>query len=181
MNETWKDIPGYEGYYQASNTGFIKNKITGYVYSVYCSKRGYPIVILRKNGKRKTILTHRLVAKTFHPLSEFIGATVNHIDGVKTNNCYTNLEWLSQSDNQKHAYKIGLQSVSDKQKLATSLYCVKNYSKKVVQMDLDGNFIAEFKSASEASRVTGFCQTHISSVCRGKVKWCHGFKFKYAS
>jgi hypothetical protein len=179
--EIWKNIPGYEDYYQASNTGFIRNKATKKVLAVCLTGRGYPVVAINVNGIRKTKLTHRLIAQTFHPLSEFIGATVNHIDGNKVNNHYLNLEWLSQSDNQKHAYRIGLQGISQKQKTSTARYCVENYSKKVIQFDKDGCTVATFLSASEASRKTGYCQTHISSVCRGKVKTCHGYKFKYAS
>jgi hypothetical protein len=179
--EIWKDIPGYEGHYQASNTGFIRNKSKGKVFSVCPHSRGYAIIVLAKDGKRKTHLAHRLVAKTFHPLSEFIGATVNHIDGNKLNNHYLNLEWLSQSDNQKHAYRIGLQKVSEKQKAAAAKQNRENYSKAVIQKTLDGVEVARYYSASEAGRQTGFCQTHIGSVCRGKVKTCHNFKFEYAA
>lgn len=69
---------------------------------------GYARVELWKNGVGKKYLVHRLLATAFIPNPE-AKPQVNHIDGDKTNNALSNLEWVTQSENQVHAYVAGLQ------------------------------------------------------------------------
>ncbi len=71
-------------------------------------RSGYICVELWKSGKGKKYLVHRILAQSFIPNHE-CKPQVNHIDGVKTNNELNNLEWVTQSENQLHAYKSGLQ------------------------------------------------------------------------
>ena len=118
--ELWKDIPDYEGIYQASTHGRIRtceNKTT------YTKRHGIRIwkqrilkpkgetyktgyrVTLWKNGKCKDYLVARLVAITFLGQSNL---TVNHIDGNRFNNCIDNLEWCSRADNIKKGFETGL-------------------------------------------------------------------------
>jgi hypothetical protein len=128
MKEIWKDIPGYEGLYQASSLGRIKTvegKVTSnrrYSKRVWKSRimkgRGdnYSTgrrVSLWKDGKVKDFLVARLVAITFlgEPLQ---GYTVNHKDGDRMNNQIDNLEWLSRGDNIRHAFDNGLYSAAIK-------------------------------------------------------------------
>lgn len=105
MNEIWKDIVGYEGFYQVSNLGRVR--------SLKCIKRtifnnsGYEIVNLKVKRKQKNKLVHRLVAETFIP-NPFNKEQVNHKDGNKKNNSVDNLEWCSRHENMVHAYKQGL-------------------------------------------------------------------------
>jgi hypothetical protein len=107
--ETWKDIQGYEGLYQVSDLGKVKSTKFGRVkiLKLKKDKRGYYRARLWKDNVLKTYSTARLVATNFIPNPEN-KATVNHIDGIKTNNCVTNLEWNTSSENQLHAYKTGL-------------------------------------------------------------------------
>lgn len=118
MEEKWKDIPGYEGIYQVSNTGKIKsvshytrNNINGgirltkgRILSQYKMPNGYLQVQLSKNEVREKYYVHRLVASVFinnvNNMSD-----VNHIDGDKGNNCVDNLEWCSHKKNQIHMVK----------------------------------------------------------------------------
>ena len=111
--EIWKDIPGYDGSYQISNRGRVSS-IGGRNGKTVANRimrqklsNGYPQVVLRKNG-RHTHYVHRLVAENFiaNPASK---REVNHIDGNKTNNDVSNLEWVTSSENQLHAYVSGLQ------------------------------------------------------------------------
>lgn len=118
--EIWKDIPDYEGIYQASNLGRIRtceNKIT---YTKRHGKRCWKQRILKykgetyntgyrvslwKDGKCKDYLVARLVATTFLGQSNL---TVNHIDGNRFNNCIDNLEWCSIGENVRKSFEIGL-------------------------------------------------------------------------
>lgn len=119
--EIWKDIPGYEGYYQASNYGAIRSvdriKMLFGVNPVemkgrtlrnkYNKSTGYMMVILGVDGRRDTKTVHRLVAKTWIPNPSLLG-DVNHKDGDKGNNAISNLEWCTRSMNIHHAYDTGL-------------------------------------------------------------------------
>lgn len=117
----WKDIVGYEGYYQVSDTGQIKSvgrivyrkghggfkTVKEKVLPTYFDNNGYQIAFLSKNGMRKTVKVHRLVAFAFIPVVDN-KTYVNHKDGDKSNNKVDNLEWCTCSENIQHADKIGL-------------------------------------------------------------------------
>lgn len=118
MQEIWKDIPNYEGLYQASNLGRIKsiryfNHVNNQIYprekilKPILNEKGYCRVDLSKSGESKRHRVHRLVAKTFLP-NPYNLLEVNHIDGNKQNNNVNNLEWCSHSYNMKEACKLGL-------------------------------------------------------------------------
>lgn len=119
-NEIWKDIPGYDGLYQASGSGQIKKNDCTRIFggksfpvkerllSLWVSGHGYYYVSLSKDGLHQSVTVHRLVAKTFHPISLFENAQVNHKDGNKLNNHYLNLEWCTAKENIQHAVRTGL-------------------------------------------------------------------------
>lgn len=115
-HEVWKDILGYEGIYQVSNFGKVKSlkratKNQHGKQEIILKQRthrdGYLRVNLKKEGKMKVQTVHRLVASAFLDNENNLVA-VNHIDGDKTNNKLSNLEWCSIGENTKHAYKKGL-------------------------------------------------------------------------
>lgn len=104
--EQWKDIPGYEGFYQVSNKGRVKSLLNnGRILSTPINTSGYPNVNLCKDGERRIWRVHRLVAIAFLGASNL---QVNHINGVKRDNRVENLEWVSQSENGRHAHRTGL-------------------------------------------------------------------------
>ena len=107
MQEEWANINGYEGLYLISNIGKVLSLTTKKIRITNLNKRGYEQVSLCRDGKIQTHRIHRLVAIAFIPNPER-KEQVNHIDGVKTNNCVTNLEWNTNQENKIHAVKNGL-------------------------------------------------------------------------
>ena len=88
-------------------TGQVLNTKTGNFLTPFDNGKGYKKVILNINGKRKSKYVHRLVAETYirKPRKRYCDQ-VNHKDGNKSNNHYTNLEWVTNGENQKHKYKM---------------------------------------------------------------------------
>ena len=118
--EIWKDIDGYQGLYQVSSYGRIKSLShvnhlgrlrPECILGARLSDRGYHTCVLYNNGKPKSFRVHQLVGKAFipNPLNK---PHINHLDGVKGNNMVENLEWVTISENQKHAFKTGLNRIT---------------------------------------------------------------------
>lgn len=118
--EIWKDIIGYEGYYQVSNLGNVRsldrlvphgNRFihrTGRMCKFHLTTDGYYQVKLSKFGKDTKYLVHRLVITHFNkPLDYQDGWEVNHIDAVRTNNRLDNLEYVTHKENINYSAKLG--------------------------------------------------------------------------
>lgn len=112
--EIYKDIIGYEGKYKISNLGNVlsypkvrcrKEKVL----KPMIMKNGYLTVDLCKDKTINRFLIHRLVADAFIENAES-KYSVNHKNGIKSDNCISNLEWSTRSENQKHAILIGLRT-----------------------------------------------------------------------
>ena len=124
MEEIWKDIKGYEGRYQISNFGRVKSLIypKEKIMNIYNFRRdgekgkGYWRVRLIKNSSYKYFFVHRLVAEAFIPNPNNY-ATVNHINGIKTDNRIDNLEWCSLKENIQKAWETGLYKVDETRRL----------------------------------------------------------------
>ena len=173
MKEIWKDVPGFEGY-KVSNLGRVKSfrqkKKDGKLLKFYKCRLGYSLVWIRFNKKRIGKSVHRLVAEAFIPNPEN-KPEVNHKNLDKSDNRYINLEWCTRIENMKHAARAG---VFDKPKGYDS-----PYSKAVERYDLNGNYIDEFGSISEAFRNTGISIGLISSACSGRRNMASGYIWKH--
>jgi len=104
--EIWKKIKEYEGIYEVSNKGRIKN--TEKILKPSTATTGYKKIELSRNGKRKSYKVHRLVALMFLGENPSGKTIINHKDGNPINNHVENLEWCNQSYNMQHAYDTGL-------------------------------------------------------------------------
>lgn len=165
MEEIWKDVFGYEGYYQVSNIGNIKgvDRIIKYKsdgerlykginFKQETTKDGYKRVVLMKEGVKQRYMVHRLVAQTFieNPENK---PYINHIDGDKGNNVVANLEWCTNSENVLHADSIGLRDMSNHQPSnSKSILCVEKE--------------IEFKSISKALKWLGTTNKSTSTITR---------------
>lgn len=100
--EVWKDIDGFYGKYQVSSWGRVRNAETGKVLTPYRNKKGYlKIGLCNGSGSPAKFRVNRLVAIAFIP-NPYNLPQVNHKDGNKENNSYTNLEWTTNEINAKH-------------------------------------------------------------------------------
>lgn len=95
--------------YLVSKEGDIINKKTNRKLKFGINKYGYAVVCLYHNKIAKTLNLHRIVAENYIN-NIYNKAQVNHINGIKTDNRVANLEWVSCSENLKHAFKNGLKS-----------------------------------------------------------------------
>lgn len=158
--EVWKDIKGYEGYYQISNFGNVRNfKLK--LMKPHKTYRGYLRIGLTKDMVQTKFSIHRLVAEAFIPNPEN-KEYVNHIDGNKEFNCVLNLEWATHMENEIHAMSNGL----------------KGY-KPVIQYDLNLNYVNEFDSIIDAHLRTNTNKSGISECCNGKQKTAGGYIWKF--
>lgn len=102
----WKDVDGFDNYL-VSNDGLVKHKRTGRISHGWVCSWGYRIVTMYNHGKKRGMSMHNLVAKAF--IGDIPdGYVVNHIDGNKVNNNVNNLEIITISENNKHAFRTGL-------------------------------------------------------------------------
>ena len=149
-------IKEYVGYYITKDGQVYSNKRQKFLKITYQYK--YPSVQICINGKVTTKTIHRLMALAYLP--KINGKNyVNHINGIKNDNRLENLEWCSPKENSIHAIKNNLFQPPKKNRI--------DLSKKVFQYDLNNNFIAEYPSVNEASRVNKISQRHISSCANG--------------
>ncbi len=174
MEEIWKDVNGFEGLYQVSNLGNVKSLHyfggdKEHIMHPALSKSGYLLVTLTKNKKHAATSVHVIVAKAF--VDNKCGKTqVNHIDGNKRNNNAENLEWVTAKENHDHAVAIGLKSYE---------HIIPPWYKPVLQYDMNGNFVKEWKSKGEAAAYYGCNPDSIRNCIRGRVNSCKGYIWKY--
>ena len=171
--EHWKAIAGYEGLYEVSDQGRVKSLKYGKEKILRTGKNqhSYLLVVLYKDGYRKTFKVHRLVAESFIPNPNKL-ETVNHKDEVKSNNTVSNLEWMSQKDNNNYGTR--------NKRMAESHINHPALSKQVQMFDKSsGELLATFPSQSEASRVTGIYRSHICSCCNGERKTAGGYVWRF--
>lgn len=186
IKEIWKDIPEYEGLYQASSLGNIRSidriiydknlkrsrNFKGKILKQNIRNDGYLFVNLSKNGINKVVKIHRIIAKTFIKNNNNYKC-INHINGNKQDNNINNLEWCTYSHNIKEAYRLGL-------KKSISIKGGKNKCSKIVnQYDLDNNFIKKWYCIKDASKKLKIKDSNISLCCKGKRNKAGGYIWKY--
>lgn len=146
LKEEWKNIKGYEGLYQVSNFGNVRNQ-SGRILKTNESEHGYLKLELNNNRRKKTIHIHRLVAAAFIE-NPFHYAEVNHIDEDKHNNCADNLEWVSHLYNVRYGNRPRM----------VGRYAKVHGGNTVYQYDRNNVLVNEFRSIREAERITGYCR-----------------------
>lgn len=190
MEEIWKDIPGYEGFYEVSTYGNVRSverKITYKVYNKLVSKtlpsvilqgkpskNGYPIIHLSKHGYTKPFYIHRLVAEAFIDNPNGF-RYINHKDEIKYNNYVGNIEWCTQQYNLTYGTAIERIIAKTRNKSGNPI-AVKCY-------DINHNYLCTYPSMNEARRKLGIATFIISSICSGtrKTPDSQGHYWRYAN
>ena len=176
--EIWKEHPYFNGMVQFSNLGRIKSFYRFKEGKILNNRDidcyGYARVVIN----HKKYKFHRYIAELFVPNPEN-KPEINHKDGNKLNNRADNLEWTTRSENQKHAYKLGLQKPSEKQKQAVSKWNKENRIKKVYQYNTNGELIAIYNSQKEASEKLNVKTSTISRILHGQRTNRHNYILKY--
>lgn len=154
----YKKIPNYENY-SINENGVVINK-TGKVKCCRISNKGYFEVNLYSDGVGKSFLVHRLVALAFIENPEK-KPFVNHKNGIKTDNRADNLEWVTISENTKHAFEIGLRT-------ATKLFGSKNPNTKLSPFQVN-----EIKNATGVNQTAlsikyGVSRAQIQRILKGE-------------
>ena len=149
-----KQIPGYENY-KITENGVVYSNFTNDIKKPSNHRQGYFLIGLSKDKKEIKLLVHRLVALTY--LENPNGYKyVNHKDGNKRNNHVSNLEWVTSSQNQKHAYKNGLKVANRKM-----------INNKIV---IDTNNGIFYDSIKEAAKIKGLDKSHLAQMLRGQIR-----------
>lgn len=192
--EQWKDIDGYEGLYQISNYGRVKSLPKSWlltnnfgthwvtkeerILSPIINNKGYYVVSLVKDKRKKQFRIHQLVATHFLK-NEKADNCINHIDGNKLNNYFENLEYCTQSHNIKEAYRLGLKKPNKNMLGRLDDLCPNSIP--INQYTLDGVFIRRWNSAREAMRQMGKKSNKIYLCCKHKKSQMYGYKWEYAN
>jgi hypothetical protein len=157
----------FEAHYAVSDDGRVFRRHPDGALSEltpYPSK-GYFVVRVSDGttNHRPQVPIHRLVASTFLELPDG-NLEVNHIDGDKTNNVVTNLEWVTPEENQAHARRLGLGAAS----------------KPVVATAIDDSTVLKFESIGAAGR-GGFDPNAVRQCCKGRARSHRGYRWAYLS
>lgn len=153
-----KEIPDYE----VSNEGRVRNAKTKRILKTNHNQKGYEQICLRKNKEPVTRSVHRVVADSFFA-GDHDGYDVNHIDGNKTNNHISNLEFCTRKENVIHAFKTGLKRPSRQVKI------------RVIETGI------VYESIHECGRSIGCNPTIIGQCLSGRQKSCNGYHFEKLS
>lgn len=196
-NEEWKDIIGYEGRYQISNTGKVRNTKTNRIRAIHAKgKYGHAQVSLFDGRKNKRFQIHRLVAIHFIPNPD-AKPEVCHIDNTLgenglLDNSTKNLMWGTHKENcefentrkrqsENHADYHGENNPNYGKHLSdeTKERMMKKRGRQVLQWE-DGRVIAFYESLKHAGRITGIAWQNIKNVCDKKYQHAGGYGWSYA-
>lgn len=178
--EIWKDIPEYEGYYQISECGNIRTLdryvtdekktqfIKGKVLKPFDNGKGYMVISLSKDGKRKNHYVHRLVAQSY--LKDYSNELkVNHKDFNTKNNNYRNLEMITQKENIRYSIENGRYINANKER---PLKNIRRGQKKILENEK--NILKMYKSGvgiDKISQKLHLKYENVAKFIKNKMKW----------
>lgn len=170
----WKPVVGFEGRYEVSNAGEVRNLQTRRILKPKTAGAGYSQVCLGAGNYR---YVHRLVAQAF--LANALGLPqVNHLDGIKSNNAASNLAWCSSQQNAKHAYETGL---LDGTACKRPRRGAEHHRARAVVMSSDsGHVQITYPTINGAAKETGIDYSTIHGALTGKFQQAGGWRWHFA-
>lgn len=194
MKEIWRSVIGYEGFYEVSNLGHLRSvdrvqtntkgicrRLRGRIIRPGFSY-GYPVAVLTKNGKKKSVKLHRLVAEAFIP-NPYNKPCIDHID-TNRNNCFVcNLRWVSHKENANNPISMTNYSKASSKAFGSGWKIIntRNENKSihaeipVSQFSLNGEPIHRYRSIADAARQTGIQRGTILGAVSGSFKQAGGY------
>tara|TARA_R110000822_G_scaffold268767_1_gene392101 strand:- start:13 stop:510 length:498 start_codon:yes stop_codon:yes gene_type:complete len=157
--EKWKDIKGYEGFYQVSDIGRVKSLRYGNILKTHTSNNGYMVVNLSANTRRAKKMVHTLVAESFLNHKSTREKVVDHINNIKIDNNLSNLQIISHREN-----------CSKDKKGYLSKYVGVAYNSKnkkwvsMISVNTKSTFLGSFESESRASIAYKFALTQLDKL-----------------
>lgn len=155
-------LPELKDYYTVTSDGEFYSDNSGLMKTRNRAGTEYQIInFSTTDGKKKTFRAHRLVLMAFHPVENMNELEVNHIDGNKKNNSLKNLEWCTPSENQKHAFKLGLNKPRTGER-SNWAKLTKDDVKKVFELRKQG------LTQQQIGDIVGCTKSNISCILRSK-------------
>lgn len=183
IRQMFEDVKGFPAYCVSTDGSVYSSYIVGTNKSGRKIKKlnpvklnsGYLQVQLYNNGVHVHKSVHRLIAEAFIP-NPHKKPLVNHKNGNKSDNRVENLEWVTDSENKKHAYRV---LHTNHAKYWQGKFGKDNPCSKIVQQIKDGVVVAEYFGLHEAERQTGIQFKNISAVCRNKRNFAGGYQWRF--
>jgi len=153
--ENWKDIKGYEGFYQVSDIGRVKSLRYGNILKTHISNNGYMVVNLSANTRRAKKMVHTLVAESFLNHKSTREKVVDHINNIKIDNNLSNLQIISHREN----------CIKDKKEYVGTSYN-KGNNKWIAMVSIDKNqtYLGSFDTQERASIAYQFALTQLDKL-----------------
>lgn len=190
--EIWKpvSIPPFEGRYEISSLGRVRSteffftdatgrtqRLSSRIRKLSNNHAGYPICDLQAGGYIKRFFVHRLVAFVFLPKDQ-VSEQVNHKNGIRDDNRIENLEWISASENCKHAFRV----LGRKNPSAGKFGLLANYAKPVAQIFTNDAVVKIWSCAKYAAAYLKISATGITDCCKHRPNGtAAGYKWRYAN
>ena len=176
----WRKSPIFPDYYSVSEYGDVRSERNGKILKPATDKCGYHYYVLCVNGDRRTVKAHRLVAMAFIP-NPYNKPTVNHINGVRTDNRVNNLEWATHKEQSNDPLTYSHKLADSKKRDYRAMGALRNFGRNPIKVwNIFGEepiYVGEFPSQKAASEFTNVSPCQMSQCVSGQKGSCKGYVF----